>query len=218
MSGTSISIAAAVLALSWAGTAAADDWERCTVLSFAPLDDNVPACERVLAGDGLSGAERAQAHAARADALGFAFTYHLGHEIDREAMLETMRADLDAAVALDPAWHAARADLRMMLGDWAGARDDYTAAIAVDPSGAAAYLGFRSLAFENMGALDDAIADVGAALRLDLARPDIGHLMRRGQLYEVTGDLAAAERDYRAVLAAAPGYPPAQERLEAIAQ
>lgn len=209
-------VASLMLACSWPGPATAGDWEGCTELSFAPLDYNVPACTRVLAGDDLSDTQRAQAHAARAEALGFALTYHAGHQIDREAMLADMATDLDAAVSLDPAWHGRRGELRSMMGDPAGARDDYTAAIAHDAASAAHYLSYRALAFEALGQPGQAIADLTAALRLDIDRPDIGLLMRRGLLLEATGDPMAALRDYRAILDIAPDHAPARARRDAI--
>ena len=194
----------------------ADDWEDCTVLSFGPLDVNIPACTALLDDEGnLSDDRRALAHGARAAALHWATTYHHGHEVDPEALLLAALDDLDQAVALDPRFHGERAEAQQRLGRHQSAVDDYTAAIEARPDLAVHYLSGRAHALEALGDLDAAIDDMTAAIRLTTAAPDlVRHLMRRGALHEAAGNPSAAAADFRHVLRLAPDHVNAVSALQ----
>lgn len=198
-----------------ASPARADDLAHCRQLSFAPLDLNLPACDRVIDAGGLSDADLAGALAARAEARLWAITYHLGHAIDPAELRALALADLDRAVALDPAHHGARAELRHVLGDFAGAIDDYSAAIARDPAVEAHYRIFRSYSLEAMGDLDGALADATRAIALSAHPSDLARrLARRAELRESAGDRGGALADHREVLRLQPGSRTAADAIE----
>lgn len=191
-------------ALTLAAGAVAQDQthERCLTLSFAPLDDNIPACTALIESSGaLDPPVLGAIYAARAEAYEFALTYHGDHDVSAEALLAAALADLDRAVAIDPRHHAQRADILYRLSRFEEAAAGFTAAIAADPSAAAARLESRSAALEASGDLTGAIEDVTAAIRLAASTSDAARLtLRRAELREAAGERAAALADYERVL------------------
>jgi hypothetical protein len=114
--------------------------ERCTTLSFAPLEFNVPACTALLGeADAHDESTLAAIHAARAEAYEFAITYH-GNTVVRPAELLALAIeDMTSAIGLTPAPAARsvlvlrRAQLREGAGDTAGAIADYEAVLEINP-------------------------------------------------------------------------------------
>ena len=192
-----------------------DDFARCTTLSFAPLDETVPACNAMIDDPaGLDPAALASIHAARAEALEFALVYHGENEVDPDALLAAALADLEQAVSIDPRHHAQRASILFRLGRFPEAADGFTAAIAASPADAAGLLESRSVALAAAGDMVGAIDDMTAAVRLSTAAPDLAHLLgRRAELKEQTGDVAGAIADHTAILRILPDRAVSQEAL-----
>ena len=199
------------------GPALADDLRACVELSFAPLDDNVPACDAVLASDALTPELQAIAYAARAEALQFALTYSGDHEIDAEALLRDALSDLDEAVRRNPAYLGERAGVRIRLGQLQAAREDFSRSIDLHRLDTARLLERRALVLNQQGDTAAAIEDLSAAIDLTPdGREALRFRMVRAGWLELAGDVEAAAQDYRAVLDADPEYAPARARLNAI--
>jgi hypothetical protein len=114
--------------------------ERCTTLSFAPLEFNVPACTALLGdAESLDDSTVAAIHAARAEAYEFAITYHGNTEVRAAELLALAIDDLTSAISLTPAPATRavlvlrRAQLRERAGDTAGAITDYEAVLEIVP-------------------------------------------------------------------------------------
>jgi tetratricopeptide (TPR) repeat protein len=190
--------------------------EGCLTLSFAPLDDNVPACTALIArADALDRDTLAAVHAARAAAYEFALTYDDGHEVEAGALLQAALADLDQAVALSSRWHARRGDILFQLSRFVDAAESYTLALAAEPAAAASLLESRSFARAEAGDLAGAIGDISEAIdRSASAIEARRRTLRRGELREAAGDVAGALADYREVVAGQPDNVTAREAVE----
>ena len=126
--------------------------ERCTTLSFAPLDVNVPACTALLdEAEALDESTVAAIYAARADAYEFGITYHGDREVRADELLTLAINDLGAAIDVTsaPAARAAfqlrRAQLREGAGDREGAIADYQAVLGAEPGHQAAISALQRL-------------------------------------------------------------------------
>ena len=217
-----------LLATLAAAVSRADDKEDCLTLSFAPLLQTIPACDRLIAAGGLGDADLIVALMARADALRFALTYRSGQKVKREDLLTARLGDLDRAVGLarrlrleTPAVEVLRGALseravaEAALGHHARAVGDYSEAIALADTPALLDLYGRSLAYERSGRLDQAIADMSAILRIHSTDSNFAnHLVRRAELHEAAGDKAAAITDYRRALKESPDHTGARQALE----
>jgi tetratricopeptide (TPR) repeat protein len=194
------------------GPARADDWQACMTLSFAPLDQNIPACDTLLESGELPDDRRIDALWARAQAFLFALTYHFGHSIDDQDLVRRALADLDQAKALASAQSGSdqrqlaqimreRASVLYQLGRHREAAEEYTAVFDLlgetDPPSLLA----RALAYKEMGQFDSAIADMDEVIRVTegaLNQSNWFHL--RGEIYEAAGNQEAAVADYRRTL------------------
>jgi tetratricopeptide (TPR) repeat protein len=130
--------------------------------------------------------------------------------------LDAAAASLRGAIARDPGFLAARANLvgiELMRGDPAAARAAADAFVAAAPESARA-LYARGLVALRSGDAATARHDFGALLSRNPSYA-VGHYdlaLAEGQL----GDLAEAERELRAALASAPAYARARVALGAV--
>lgn len=203
------------LALCTAAAASAqeDQRARCATLSFAPLDENVPACTALLQEmDALDPATLAAIYAARAEAYEFALTYHSGHDVDPEQLLGLALADLDHAVASDPRHYGRRGDILFRLGRYNEATESYTAAL--NAAGARTLLESRATALAAAGDHRAAIDDMTAAIRLAPGEPDRARMLaRRAEMREAAGEFSGAVADYQEVIRLDPGSRAARDAL-----
>jgi tetratricopeptide (TPR) repeat protein len=204
------------LAFGVATVASAQDTplERCTTLSFAPLEVNVPACTALIQNGGRDEATLASIYAARAEAYEFAIVYHGDREVNASELLALALADLDRAVAADPGHHQSRGDILFRLSRFAEAAESYTAAIDATPANARGLLQLRSMALAEVGDRSGAIDDMTATIRLTTRPYDRARLLvRRAELREAAGDIAGAIADYEEVTRLSPGNRSAGEAL-----
>jgi tetratricopeptide (TPR) repeat protein len=219
----------AIGVLALAGDAAmADDSEDCLVLSFGPLDTNIPACGRLIASGNLDEKALFGALMARAEAFGWAQTYSFGHKVDPKVLRRSELADLDRAVGIArrlslrgerdeelPSALSRRATVEDQLGHRERAVGDYTEAIGLAEKPLLLDLFGRSLAYERLGRLEPAIADMSEILRLYANESNhANHLVRRAELHEAAGDREAALTDYRSAVAAMPDHGAALKALK----
>jgi hypothetical protein len=122
-----------------------DQLERCTTLSFAPLDVNVPACTALLGdAEAFDESTLAAIYVARAEAYEFGITYHGDRDVRADELLALAIEDLSAAISVTSApaarsaLHLRRAQLREGAGDTDGAITDYRAVLDADPGHQAA--------------------------------------------------------------------------------
>lgn len=211
--------------------ALADDMEACTTLSFAPLEQTIPACDRLIGSGTLDEESLFRALVARAHASGFAITYHFGHDIDARALLDAQLADFDRALViarrlhdigkLMPEFRAAladRASVLLQLDENERAAAGYSEVIYLsDEPATFAFFG-RSLAFERMGRLDLALADMTVLVWLaDGGSLAANVLVRRAELHEAAGHTDMALADYRRVLTLAPDHVTARDAIDRLA-
>lgn len=189
--------------------------ERCTTLSFEPLEVNVPACTALLENTaGLDHDTLADIYAARAEAYEFAITYHAGREIEPENLLNLALADLDEAVRLSARHHARRADVLFQLSRFAEAAQGYTAAMEAPDAPTAELLRRRSMARAAAGQRAEAIEDMSAAIAAtSRSRERVSLLLERARLHEADGEPDAAVADYRSVLQIEPSHTTALEAM-----
>jgi tetratricopeptide (TPR) repeat protein len=203
------------LALCAAGEASAqeDARARCVTLSFAPLDENVPACTALLQeADALDPTTLAAIYAARAEAYEFALTYNSGHDVDPEELLELALADLDRAVAADPRHYGRRGDILFRLGRFNEAAESY--ASALNARGAHMLLESRAMALAAAGDHRAAIDDMTAAIGLVAGGSDRARLLaRRAEMHEAAGDVAGAVADYHEAIRLDPASRAARDAL-----
>lgn len=174
--------------------------DRCTTLSFAPLDVNVPACTTLIdANETRDPKMLATLLAARAAAYEFALTYRGEHRVNPDELLAAALADLDRAAGLDPRHHRARGDILFRLSRFGDAAESFTSAIAAAPADAPGLLERRSMALAAANDTEGAIDDLTAAIRLTTRDADrLRLLLQRGPLLEAAGDTARAISDYQA--------------------
>jgi tetratricopeptide (TPR) repeat protein len=176
--------------------------ERCTTLSFAPLEVNVPACTALL--DDAARFDQSTLgaiYAARAEAYEFGIAYHGEIEVQPDELLALALADLDQAVQLSARYHLQRGDVLFRLSRFVEAADNFTAAIAATSTPAPDLFQRRSMAWASAGEHENALNDIDAAILgatspLERARL----LLQRAELRETVGDADAAIADYQAVL------------------
>lgn len=119
---------------------------------------------------------------------------------ERAGNVAGARADLDAAIALDPSngWaRGARARLQQGEGDHAAALADLDAALAVDPE-IASYQYQRGLALAALARPREAVGAFDSALRLEPAIAQIW--FERGRAFEVLGHEQVALGSYERAL------------------
>jgi tetratricopeptide (TPR) repeat protein len=194
-------IVSAILAASPACAFAQDaPLDRCTTLSFAPLDVNVPACTALIEADGIRDPGMlATLLAARAEAYEFALTYRGEHKVDPDKLLAAALADLDRAAGIDPRHHMARGDILFRLSRFEDAAASFTSAIAAAPADAPGLLERRSMTLAAANDTEAAIDDLTAAIHLTTRDADrVRLLLQRGPLREAAGDTARAISDYQA--------------------
>ncbi|HEY0303202.1 MAG TPA: hypothetical protein VGC36_17780 [Rhizomicrobium sp.] len=104
-----------------------------------------------------------------------------------------------------------RAVLYSFARDFAGALEDYTAAIATGERVAEAYTD-RSATLISLHRYADAVHDSDEALRLHTARPELAYF-NRAVANEKLGNIRGAYEDYKAALAAKPGFAAAADQL-----
>ena len=203
---------------------AADDWRACNNISYRPIEITVPACTRLIEQGDLDTAELRLALRRRADAFYFGSSFK-SVQAERTALLARALADIDGAIALDPAeappgdppiWLGslglARADVLLELGRSKQAAEAYTEAMEKVP-GAAAYARFgRALAFANLGRFDAALADMTALVESE--PEETKWIFLRAEINEKAGRREAAIADYEATLRLNPDYVSAGQALE----
>ncbi|HEY7798746.1 MAG TPA: tetratricopeptide repeat protein [Hyphomonadaceae bacterium] len=189
--------------------------ERCTTLSFAPLDVNVPACTALIEANEARDPETlALLLAARAEAYEFAITYRGEHIVNPAELLADALADLDRAAGMDPRHHMARGDILFRLSRFEDAAASFTSAIASAPADAPALLERRSMALAAANDTEGAIDDLTAAIRLTTRDADrVRLLLQRAPLLEAASDRAGAISDYRAAARIDPDRPGPREAL-----
>ena len=117
------------------------------------------------------------------------------------------RADLDAAIALDPKpdLYESRGLARYNLGDYAGARDDFATAIASNDDIEPRFHVYRGMAALLLELPRAAIDDFTNALALD--REDAKALAQRAKAHEACNDTRAALADLDRLHALLPPSP-----------
>lgn len=207
--------------------AVAGDREACSTLSFAPLDFNVPACNRIINSGKLLDDAMFKALMARARAHGWAMTYNFGHKVDPEALLKFQLADLNRAVAIARHLHnkmnfrmqfhkalSERASVQAQLGHGAQAVADYSKAIGLGKPPYFLDLFGRSVAYEQLGRLDLAIKDMSAVVAMTNGKSNHANWLVRGaELYEKSGDATTAIMDYRQAVQLMPDHTIATKAL-----
>jgi tetratricopeptide (TPR) repeat protein len=218
--------AALPLAMIAGSPALATDWDSCGRLSFAPLDQNVPACTRILEANDLTDDRVIAALLARSRAYEFAVTYHRGHTIDKKHLIEKAVADLDRVVtiarkqggvhstALQQALQE-RAALSLQLGQPERAVRDYTSVMQAPGGRIAPVLHGRARAWAAMGRYDEAIADLDELIRaFEGTSNHHNRIFDRGEMHEAAGNRQAAIEDFRRTLELDPNHGAARAALE----
>jgi tetratricopeptide (TPR) repeat protein len=105
------------------------------------------------------------------------------------------RADLDAAVAIDPRpdLYESRGIARYNLGDYRGAREDFAVSIAETEDADSRFHTLRGMAALLLDDYREAITDFTNALAHD--KHDVKALAQRAKAYEATGDTKRALAD-----------------------
>jgi tetratricopeptide (TPR) repeat protein len=119
--------------------------------------------------------------------------------------IETAAAEFRAALAIDPAFSIAEANLGfalLALGDVDAARAAFTAVEARDPNGVESAEGFAAIALAA-GSLKEAVSLFVVAAQRDPLEPE--HLVQAGQYAFEAGDIESAETHLRDALAIDPG-------------
>lgn len=105
----------------------------------------------------------------------------------------------DNAIAREPGeagYHAGRARVKAIAGNWEGARDDAAEALAIDPFSVDALL-LRAAANRTLGYPRAALVDANRAVEM---RPrDLDALLERGLVHRALGDGRSARADWLAV-------------------
>jgi tetratricopeptide (TPR) repeat protein len=215
----------AVALVAAAPSALADTWENCTSLSFAPLDQNIPACTRLIEEEGLADRQLLEALVARAEAYEFAVTYRSNHDVGEAHLLETAAADLDRALLIAkanpsqysvelPAALSQRAGLSFRLGRYESSSMEYAEALQLSGGQVVSALHGRALALKELGRLDEALSDISAILRIAKGTPNEANwAFARGELYQSAGRPDEAEADFRQALALQPDHIAARDAL-----
>jgi tetratricopeptide (TPR) repeat protein len=207
-------------------SALATDEEDCTRLSFSPLDRNIPACTRLIETNGLGEGRLLAALLARAEAYGFALTYHWGRKIDEQELLEKAVADLNRAVTIARNGKSKfsaelrqalerRASLSLQLGRPEQAIRDYTSALQMPEGRSELNLHGRAMAAAAMGRHQEALADLTEVIRA--TKGTLSHrnwIFARGLMNEAAGKPQAAIEDFRLTLEIDPGHHSAKAALE----
>lgn len=204
----------------------ASDWDECTRLSFAPLDQNIPACTRILANRDLTDDRAIAALLARADAYDFAITYNWSHKIVAEDLLEKAMADLDRAVTIAKKRKGEfsaelrqvlerRGSLSLRLDRPEQAFRDYSSVLQMPEGRSELTLHGRAIASAAMGRHQEAIADINELIRS--TKGTLSHrnwIFARGLMNEAAGKRQAAIEDFRLTLEIDPGHHSARTALK----
>ncbi|MGA7805553.1 tetratricopeptide repeat protein [Bradyrhizobium sp.] len=197
------------------------DFDQCKFVGeISKADQNIAACDRVLADAKVTGPGRAAALSSRCgwwwakkdpdraladcdEAIridrGYAPAYvNRGNVHLNKGDVERAFGDFNEAIRLDPgnAWaYNARGDLYKNKGDFGHALADFSESIRLDPNYAMAYF-FRGELYKTEGDFEHALADLNQSIRLDPnnAMADF----TRGCVSYLMGENAAALADFTA--------------------
>jgi len=207
----------------------ADDRANCFNLSFAPLDDTIPACDRLIDSGEVDDKELYLALEARAMASYAAETYRSGHTIDSQTLLESQHVDYDRMVEIARRLHAreeahlpllqnalaGRAEANARLGRPDRAVQDYSENIGLREQPRMGDFYGRSLSLGHLGQVEAAIEDMSIVIKMSEGDSNLAnYFARRAKLYEAAGDTAAAIVDYRRTLTLMPDHTVANKALQ----
>jgi len=203
------------------------DFNQCKFIGEAShADQNIAACDRVLADPRVTGPDRAAAFSNRCgwwwagkdldralpdcnaaiqlDRFQAAAYVNRGNIYLNKGDVDRAFGDFNEAIRVDPgsAWaYSARGELYQSKGDAEHALADFSLSIRLDPNYALAYF-YRSQSYKGQGDFERALVDLDRSIRLD--PNDARAYFARGGIFYIMGNQAGALTDFTKSIKLAP--------------